>query len=87
MALIPDPPQRRLQAYREAGADEYGRFIFRGVAPGKYILIAWLDYPTCDYYDPDSLDSCRATGTAVTVSAAAQENILLIMRPKRSFGD
>lgn len=83
MALIPDPPRGRLQAYRESAADEYGRFLFRGVAPGKYILIAWLDDPPCDYYDPEGLDACRATGMPVTVSQAGQENVLLTMKPKQ----
>jgi hypothetical protein len=83
MALIPDPPQGRLQAYRETGADEFGRFMFRGVAPGKYIAIAWLDDPPCDYYDPESLDSCRAAGTVVIVSAASEENLLLTIRSNR----
>ncbi len=83
MALIPDPPKGRLQAYQESAADEYGRFLFRGVAPGKYILIAWLDDPPCDYYDAQSLDSCRAQGMPVTVSQAGQESLLLTMKPKQ----
>jgi hypothetical protein len=45
VALIPDPPGGRVQSYREGGADENGLFLIRGVAPGKYILVAWLDDP------------------------------------------
>jgi len=80
LILVPDPPRGRIQAYREASADEYGQFQVRGIPPGKYLLLAWLDDPPCDYYDPAGLDACRAVGTSVTVSAAAQENVLLQMK-------
>lgn len=83
VALIPDPPQGRLQAYRENSADEYGQFQIRGVPPGKYILVAWLDERPCDYYDPDGLDACRAVGMPITVSQSAQENVMLQIRPAR----
>ncbi len=80
MMLVPDPVQGRLQAYREGQADEYGQFQIRGIAPGKYILLAWLDDAPCDYYNPEGLDACRAVGTSVTVAQAAQENLLLQMK-------
>lgn len=75
--LIPDPAQRRLQDYRFVSADANGRFIFHGVAPGSYILVAWLDETPCDVYDPDGLDRCRAAGMNVTVSAGTEQNLLL----------
>ena len=83
VALIPDPPQGRLQSYRENSADEYGQFQIRGVPPGRYVLIAWLDERPCDYYDPDGLAGCRAVGMPVTVAQAAQENVTLQMKPPR----
>jgi len=82
LMLIPDPPLGRLQAYREGSADEYGRFQLRGVAPGKYILIAWLDDPPCDVYDAAALDGCRETGMPVTVAQAAQESVVFNVKPK-----
>ncbi len=83
MALIPDPPGGRMQAYQDGSADEYGRFQFHGVAPGKYILIAWLDKSPCDIYDPDDLDACRAAGAAVEISPAGQENLILVMKSEQ----
>jgi Carboxypeptidase regulatory-like domain len=80
LALIPDPPQGRLQAYREVQADEYGQFQIHGVAPGKYVLIGWLDDPPCDYGDPDALDACRAAGTQVTVGQAGQQNLTFTVK-------
>jgi hypothetical protein len=85
VALIPDPPGGRVQSYREGGADENGLFQMRGVAPGKYILVAWLDDPPCDYYDPDALAGCRASGMSVDVQQAGEQNLELKMKalPKR----
>jgi hypothetical protein len=85
VALIPDPPAGRVQSYREGAADENGLFQFRGVAPGKYVLVAWLDDPPCEYYDPDAVLSCRAAGASVEVRQAGEQNIELKMKapPKR----
>ena len=80
LMLIPDPAQRRLQDYRFVYADANGRFLFHGVAPGSYTLVAWLDEAPCDVYDPGGLDRCRAAGTPVTVSAGIEQNLLLTMR-------
>ncbi len=80
VALIPDPPKGRVQSYREGAADENGVFVLRGVAPGKYILIAWLDEAPCDYYDPDGLATCRATGMSVEVQAGGEQNVDLEMK-------
>jgi hypothetical protein len=80
VALIPDPPVGRVQSYREAAADENGLFLIRGVAPGKYILVAWLDDPPCDYYDPEGLARCRAMGTSVAVQEAGEQNVELKMK-------
>jgi hypothetical protein len=85
VALIPDPPKGKVQLYREGAADENGLFQLRGVAPGRYILVAWLDEPPCDYYDPDDLANCRATGVSVEVQEAGEQNVELKMKatPKR----
>jgi hypothetical protein len=76
LMLIPDPPARRLQDYRSTLADANGRFMFRGVAPGTYTLIGWMDEVPCDVYDPGGLDRCRAAGTSVTVVAGQEENFI-----------
>jgi hypothetical protein len=85
IALIPDPPKGRVQSYRESSADENGVFVIRAVAAGRYILIAWLDDPPCDYYDPDGLAVCRATGLGIEVPEAGEQNVELKMKalPKR----
>jgi hypothetical protein len=80
VALIPDPPKGRVQSYQEGSADENGLFQLRGVAPGKYILVGWLDDPPCDYYDPDGLANCRAAGMSVEVQEAGEQNVELRMK-------
>ena len=80
VALIPDPPRGRVQAYQEGAADENGLFLLRGVAPGKYILVGWLDEPPCDYYDPDGLAGCRAAGMSIEVGVAGEQNVELRMK-------
>jgi hypothetical protein len=80
IALIPDPPEGRVQTYREGAADENGLFLIRGVAAGKYVLVAWLDDPPCDYYDPEGLARCRTTGTSVSVQEAGEQNVELKMK-------
>jgi hypothetical protein len=80
VALIPDPPVGRVQSYREGAADENGLFLLRGVAQGKYILVAWLDDPPCDYWDPDGLGGCRATGMTVEVRESGEQNVELEMK-------
>lgn len=73
VALLPDPPRGRLQTYKTAYADEYGNFLLRGIAPGKYILVGWLDQPPCEIYNPDDLAACRAQGVSLEVSENSTE--------------
>jgi hypothetical protein len=84
LVLIPESPADHWQSYREAAADEYGFFQISGIAPGKYTLAGWLDDPPCDVYDPDGLEACRMTGTAVTVDANSQQSIAFNVKALRA---
>jgi hypothetical protein len=77
VALIPDPAAGRVQGYQTAQADEYGNFLLKGVAPGKYVLVAWLDSPPCEVYNPDDLPTCQAQGAGVTIDEAEQKSVQL----------
>lgn len=81
VSLIPDPPRDRLQQYKETFADQFGEFHLDGIAPGRYILTAWLDEATCDVYDEDALDPCRVSGMVVDVAARTQQEIALKVKP------
>jgi len=73
--LIPDPPYGRSQAYRFAYADESGNFLVRGVPPGRYVVVAWLDQPPCEVYNPDDLAACKASGVPVTATEGAVQAV------------
>lgn len=75
VVLIPDPLDGRIQAYKSNYADEYGSFLFRGVAPGRYVLIAWMDQPPCDPYNPGDIDACRAHGGPVTIAEGGAQSV------------
>lgn len=83
LMLVPDPAQGRLQSYREGYANQDGQFLIRGVAPGKYVLLAWLDDVPCDVYDVDNLGPCRVAGMAVTVAPGGQENVTFTAKRER----
>jgi Carboxypeptidase regulatory-like domain len=77
IAIIPDPPAGRVQAYQTSHADEYGNFQFKGLPPGKYVLVAWLDSPPCDVYNPDDLPACSAQGSSLSIDEAEQKSVQL----------
>jgi hypothetical protein len=75
VALIPDPPAGRVQGYQATGADEYGNFYFQCVAPGKYLVVGWLDQPPCEVYNPDDFLACQQVGVSVTVGEGEQQSV------------
>jgi hypothetical protein len=77
VVLIPDPSAGRVQAYQIAQADEYGNFLLKGLPPGKYVLVAWLDSPPCDVYNPDDLAACQAQGASLSIDEAEQKSVQL----------
>jgi hypothetical protein len=77
IALIPDAGPSRPQWYRSGGADEYGVFQIRGLAPGRYTAFAFYDEPPCEFYDPEELPSCRSKGKDVTAAEGSQSIVEL----------
>ncbi|HTA71339.1 MAG TPA: carboxypeptidase regulatory-like domain-containing protein [Bryobacteraceae bacterium] len=73
--LIPDPQIGRVQSYATTYADEFGNFLATGLAPGNYVLLAWLDQPPCEVHNPDDLPACLAHGVRVQVSEGGTESI------------
>jgi len=77
VALIPSPPDGRVQTYQTTHADESGNFMLQGVPPGKYLVVAWLDTPPCDIYNPADLAACQAQGASLTFEEHEQETVQL----------
>jgi len=74
IALIPDPPAGRVQAYQTTQADEYGNFLLQGLPPGKYLLVGWLDQAPCEIYNPDDFLMCQAQGVSLTIAEGEQQS-------------
>jgi hypothetical protein len=77
VALIPTPSEGRVQAYQTTHADEYGNFLLKGVPPGKYVVVAWLDTPPCDVFNPDDLAACQAQGSSLSIDEMEQQSVQL----------
>lgn len=77
IALIPDPSNGNVQSYQTTHADEYGNFYLQGLAPGKYLLVGWLDQPPCDVYNPGDFPACQAQGVSLTISEGEEQMALV----------
>jgi hypothetical protein len=80
VTLIPDPALNHAQLYGEAYANEQGQFVARGLAPGRYIAVPWLDSAPCDFYNWESLDGCRSVGVSVDLKAGDQKAVELTLK-------
>ncbi|MDX2152681.1 MAG: carboxypeptidase-like regulatory domain-containing protein [Bryobacteraceae bacterium] len=67
VALLPQPLQSRLQGIKAAATDENGDYQFNGVAPGRYLLLAWVAEPPCDLFDPALPAECTQNARAIEV--------------------
>ncbi|MCP5112059.1 MAG: carboxypeptidase regulatory-like domain-containing protein, partial [bacterium] len=70
VVLLPDPAHGRVQHYHATSTDEHGLYLFRGVAPGRYTVVAWREEPPCQIYDFDALAACRSAGESIEVEEA-----------------
>jgi hypothetical protein len=77
VALIPDPARGRVHRYQISSTNEYGLFVFRGVAPGRYTVVSWWDEPPCEIYDLEALEACRGQGKPVEAAEGEQKFVAL----------
>lgn len=82
LMLLPEDPLRHLQNYRPGAADQYGQFEIRGIPPGSYALVAWLDVAPCDVYDPSDFETCRAAGMGIAIEPAEDKNVVFMVPGK-----
>ena len=80
VTLIPDPAKDRFQRYAEAYSNELGLFGLRGISPGKYLVVAWLDVPPCDFFNWDNLEACRAFGVSVDLNESEAKGVELVFK-------
>ena len=75
ISVIPESYQPQL--FREGYVDTNGLFTVRGLAPGSYIAVAWLDTPPCELNVPGDVEVCRLKGKTFTVKENEQKLIEL----------
>ena len=80
VTLIPDPAKDRFQRYGEVYSNELGLWSVRGLAPGKYIAVPWLDVAPCDFFNWDNLDACKAFGTSVDLNESESKGLELVLK-------
>lgn len=73
--LIPDPGSYLHVV--ETYTDDLGIFVARGLAPGNYLVVPYLDTPPCEVDDLADRTSCRQIGTRVTIERDQRKSIEL----------
>jgi hypothetical protein len=78
VALVPEEALRKqFRLYKNATTDQYGKFILRGIAPGKYKLFAWKEVEDNTWQDPDFLKPVEDQGTEITAEKNGRISIQL----------
>ncbi len=72
VVLVPEEAQwKRQDLFKITSSDQYGQFLLRGIAPGKYKLFAWETIDEGAYYDPDFLRPVLDQGQSLEFSSGA----------------
>jgi hypothetical protein len=77
VVLVPNEKERAALAafYRQAAADQFGRFTFRNVAPGDYTVFAWEEVEPTAWMDPEFLKPIQEKGSPVTVAESSEASL------------
>jgi hypothetical protein len=83
VVLVPDSIKRREKArfYKEAVADQYGRFQMPNVMPGDYQIIAWERIEFRSWMDPTVFIKYDGAGMKVSLAGAESKTLELKRLP------
>jgi carboxypeptidase family protein len=82
VALVPDEARRKqFRLYKTATTDQYGKFILRGIAPGKYKLFSWKNVENNGWEDPDFLKPFEDQGAEITAEESGHISIQVKLIP------
>jgi hypothetical protein len=82
VALAPDERRRgRPDLFRATLADQYGRFVLKGLAPGEYKLFSWAEVESGAAQDPEFLKLYERSGEPVTLRENGRETAQLKLLP------
>jgi len=76
VTLVPEPPQPRVPSlYQSVETDANGRFLFRGIRPGKYRIFAWEELEPGTHFDPAVTEPLKDRSVLVEVAEGDRKNI------------
>lgn len=84
VVLLPTGARRAIPAYYKAvlaGTD--GHFQFEGVVPGEFILLAFGDVESGEWYDPEFIKQYESKALKLTATAAGRHNASLDVIERR----
>lgn len=69
VVLVPTPERReRIDLFKTATTDQFGRFTIRGVVPGDYKMFAWEDLEPNIYFDRGFMEQHESQGVPTHVA-------------------
>jgi hypothetical protein len=79
-ALVPSM-RTRVELYRSAATDQFGRCTFANVVPGDYKVFAWEDIPQGAYMDPAYISRFEDRGAPARVEKAGSAAVKVRVIP------
>lgn len=78
VALVPEEPRRKqFRLFKDVTTDQYGKFILRGIAPGKYKLFSWKGVEEKAWEDPDFLKPVEDQGAEIGLDERGHATVRL----------
>jgi carboxypeptidase family protein len=79
VVLVPDEAHRHeFHLFKQRTTDQYGRFDFRGIAPGDYKLFSWEQVEQNAWEDPDFLKAFEPKGEGISLAEGDGKSIDLV---------
>jgi hypothetical protein len=81
VVLVPERNRERRELFRSVATDRAGHFVFPGVPPGAYKVIAWEALQPFSYFDPDVLRIIDQRGRAIQLQESARTSVSITAIP------
>jgi Carboxypeptidase regulatory-like domain len=79
VALVPEEAHRNeFRLFKQRTTDQYGRFDFRGIAPGVYKLFSWEQVEQNAWEDADFLKAFEPKGEGISLQEGDSKSIDLV---------
>jgi protocatechuate 3,4-dioxygenase beta subunit len=81
VALVPERDRENYTLYREVTAERDGRFAFRGLPPGNYVVFAWQTVTPGAWQNPIFIARYEARGMPVVVETGVERSVQVVAIP------